>query len=68
MDLFTHPDVVESDDILLSTMSSTDFAGLGWTASKAKAAEASPPIQEGRRGSGDTWHRELDLVERKVEF
>ena len=64
----SYPEVVESEETLRSTMSSTDFAGRGCPASNLKlpeAAEEAPPSHEGRRSTGDSRHRELDLGESK---
>jgi hypothetical protein len=49
-------------------MSSTDFAGRGCPASSLRlpeAAEPAPLNHEGRRSTGDSRHRELDLGESK---
>ena len=67
--LISYPDVVDSEETRLSTMSSTDFAARGPPASSPEppeAAEAAPPSHEGRRGMGDSKHLELDLEERKT--
>ena len=50
-------------------MSSTDFAARGAPASRPEqpeAAEPAPPSHDGRRGMGDSKHRELDLEESKT--